>query len=245
MELVIDTNNPSIEAINFAWSLVNNDLWGEVEIVSAPVLIIDNTTCKTILDSWWSTWNGFYFIDIDWIWWNPGFSAYCDMTTDWWWWTRIIKDNTTNLSDLSDFWDTFDISSTFYSDWAYGIWWGTNDDTRKRYIVNIPYTDVKVKFTWFYNIPSWWEGFLSIDNETPGVGPYYILILSDAWTASGYWQSLMIWSSTYTYYKTPNNEINRTEIINVWTSSILDVAMMWRSPSFAYTKRYIWELWLK
>lgn len=48
-------------------------------------------SCKEILNSWWSKWNGTYRIKV----WSNSFQVYCDMTTDGWWWTLIAKSCTT------------------------------------------------------------------------------------------------------------------------------------------------------
>ncbi len=62
------------------------------------------SSCKSILDSWWSNWNWTYTIDPEdnWTW----YEVYCDMTTDWWGWTlitNVIEDDTPEelLSSLS------------------------------------------------------------------------------------------------------------------------------------------------
>ena len=49
------------------------------------------TSCKDILNKWWS--NG------DWVYWiktdsSAAYQVYCDMTTDWWGWTLIWQTNT-------------------------------------------------------------------------------------------------------------------------------------------------------
>ena len=45
-------------------------------------------SCKDILDKWWNTWDGLYWIKPTWS--SSAFEAYCDMTTDDWGWTLAV-----------------------------------------------------------------------------------------------------------------------------------------------------------
>lgn len=50
--------------------------------------IIPFTTCKKIIETWWSFWNGIYNINPTGL--NP-FEVYCDMEMDGWWWTLVWR----------------------------------------------------------------------------------------------------------------------------------------------------------
>lgn len=197
-------------------------------------------SCKTILDNNMSTWNGVYTIDPEnnWTW----FEVYCDMTTDWWGWTRIIKDYNTTISDLSFFGNTNNISSTFYSDVNYWIGWWTNDDIEKYLNININYSNIKIKFSWFYDTPSEWLWKLTIKNENDE--NTNILYFTDSWTNKDTGQTLSINNNTI-YSQSTINEENRKEIINYENSSLISIWMKWHTSEYSYTKRYIWELWVK
>ena len=80
--------------------------------------IIPFTTCKKILETGWSYWNGPYNVNPTGL--NP-FTVYCDMTVDNGWWTLVGRShelwNNFNFWWLTNKWSIFDDSSE-YSLWS-------------------------------------------------------------------------------------------------------------------------------
>ncbi len=79
--------------------------------------------CKEILDSWASTWSGFYMVDSDGVWWSSSYEVYCDMSTSSWGRTRIGDNNLTRW----DFQNWFNVEN-----------WTEVTYNRENTIVSIP-----------------------------------------------------------------------------------------------------------
>ncbi len=79
--------------------------------------IIPFTTCKKILQTWWSFGDGIYNINPTGL--NP-FTVYCDMTMDWWGWTLVWRSHTTG-SDF-DFWWLSSKGSVYDDSSEYSLW---------------------------------------------------------------------------------------------------------------------------
>ncbi len=92
------------------------------------------TSCKDILDNWWSIWNAVYRIN---AWWSA-IQMYCDMTTDWWGWTLLVNLNTSDTTtrkwsdwfwtDSNNYWNIGDIYSVDYKNslWLDNVKIGNN-----------------------------------------------------------------------------------------------------------------------
>lgn len=239
---IASTLNLSTNTIQAGWTtLINNYLWGKIETQESNIsnwINIEN--CKTILDTWWSIWDGNYSIDPNSD--SNTIDVYCDMTD--WGWTRIIDGFTnTSITRLDEFWDTSAIASSFWWNISNGIsWWITNYNYT-RFNMDFQYESVKVVHNGLYNSPSGGLGFMLLDNEAVNSDSKLILSSADAWTNSGQWQSLYVGENTI-LNQSQTQIINREDIIDYWPSTQLSIWMT-GYPGYWYTRRYIKELWLK
>ena len=151
-------------------------------------------------------------------------------------WTEIIHDSNTNLTYLSHFGSTSNISSTFYNDTNYGIGWGANDNIAKVFSININYTKLIIQYTGFYNIPSGGLGILILsDNHNS------FFTFNDSWSDDNTGQSLNI-NNTSIFDQYKMNVTNRKDTIIINNSTQLNISMAGYINSFPYTKRYIYNL---
>ena len=226
-------------------SLSGNILASDIEAnFQEAKRIVDNKihfkSCNDILQKGYSTGNGEYTIDFDGTGGSPEKTILCDMTTDEGGWMVIIDSPSTDLSYLSKFGSTADISSTFYSNASYGIGWGTNDDDPKILNMDIPYTKIKVTHSGFYNSPSGGLGTMYIKDENGN----NLLVSQDAWTSSSEGQILQVNGITI-FNRQTTNISNRVDTITRSLSSQLNIHMFGYTSSYAYTYRYIKRLLVK
>jgi len=104
-------------------------------------------SCQDILDKWWSTWDGNYWIISGW----NTFQVYCDMTTDWWGWTRTVY----YKKDSVIIWNAWDDNySDITNQNAYGI-------NMKQFSSTTMWTDLEMifKIDWVAR----WKAYKNID----------------------------------------------------------------------------------
>ena len=214
-----------------------NHNFSEVERIINDKLYL--SSCLELLNSGVTT-SGNYTIDPD------GFSGpqnpmtvFCDMTTNGGGWTVIIEDPSTNLAYLSQFGDTSEISSTFYTNSTYGIGWGTNDNIYKNYTINFNYNQVYITYTGYYAELSNALGFMSISTDLKN-----IVQLSDAWVNWQNGQTLIVNGTTiFSQSRTPI--VNRTDQIPTSNSSSLTVGMKGYTSAYNYSRRWIKRLMIR
>jgi hypothetical protein len=132
------------------------------------------SSCKDILDNWWSIWDGVYWIQ---IWWNTQ-EVICDMTTDGWWYMLIttLTNATTNISGSVvpwNKWSGFASTTNFYSmklDWFnHGVnWWSF---MIKEWLGKWVSTDVSELYNW-YN----WK-----NTKNTGTSDWHMLMWKASW----------------------------------------------------------------
>lgn len=197
------------------------------------------TSCLEILNSGVTT-SANYTIDPD------GFSGpqnpmtvFCDMTTNGGGWTVIIEDPSTDLAYLSQFGDTSEINSTFYTNSTYGIGWGTNDNSYKELKIDLNYDEVYVTYTGFYaELPSA-LGFMIITSNLKS-----LVNLTDAWASWQNGQTLSVNGSTiFNQSRTP--VVNRTDQIPASNSSSLRIEMKGFTSAYSYSRRWIKRLMIR
>ena len=145
--------------------------------VSNTSQVTDNSSCLTILNTWWSTGSGTYTIDPDWVGWDEPYNVYCDMSLDGWWWTLILAydwltnptttfawDNTPPTLTTQWYFNSSAISSTqFRLTWYYQ--WDPNASHISRIHDNSGWTNVvpwlksKTNFLQWYS--TWYDGTYS------------------------------------------------------------------------------------
>lgn len=187
--------------------------------------------------------DGLYAIDPDQL--GSEFDVYADMTNDGGGWMRVINGPSTSLSEMAVFGNTTDISATYYSDASYGVGWGTTDasgtnwaNTFPRYTIdNVDFTEMRVIFTGFYNIPAGGIGKLYF------FGDGFVTYLSDSWGASGNGQTYVL-NNVAQFTKLPIDVVNESAILIGHTRGS-EIGMTGFTNAYAYTKRYINELWLR
>ncbi len=81
------------------------------------VWIIPYTTCKKILETWWSFGNGIYNINPSWL--SP-FEVYCNMEIDGGWWTLVARSS--NNSSPNNFWWLSKTWTVRDNNAAYSLW---------------------------------------------------------------------------------------------------------------------------
>jgi len=180
------------------------------------------------------TGTGTYRIDIDGTGSATPFDAYCDMTTSGGGWTRIINGSGTTVAELGKFGTTSSISSTYDTSSA-GVSWGSNNDTYRAYILNIPFSSYKITYSGTY---TGGMGWMRTGSSTGGGGG---VELSDAWNANSGGQSLQVNNSTI-FDQAQTNVSDRTDTIN---SQHRYISMKGYTSSYTYNPRWIKYLWVK
>lgn len=180
------------------------------------------------------TGTGTYRIDIDGTGGAAAFDAYCDMTTGGGGWTRIINGSGTTVAELAKFGSTSQISGTFGSATA-GIKWGTNDNSYKSYILNIPFSSYKITYSGTYTGGMGWLTVGTAAGSGDGIGLY------DAWNANSGGQSLYV-NGSAVFDESQTNVSDRTDTIN---RNDRYVGMKGYTSSYTYNPRYIKYLWVK
>lgn len=196
-------------------------------------------SCEDILNKGYSEGSKEYTIDLDGLGVKEPINILCDMTTDGGGWMVIVENPSTDINYLSRFGDTSEINSTFYSNPNYGINWGTNNNSMKNYIIDIPYSKFKITYSGFYASPSGGLGYMNLIDSS-GV---YKLISTDAWTSDSVGQSLTV-NGNNIFTKSQQNIIDRVDTVNS-SSNSLRIQMSGYTSAYGYTRRYIRRLLLK
>jgi len=92
--------------------------WKEDDLI----WIIPFTTCKKILETGWTYWNGIYNINPSWL--NP-FEVYCDMERDGWWWTLVARSVENAIG--WNFWWLIKNGNLRDNNIPYSLWFSTVD----------------------------------------------------------------------------------------------------------------------
>ena len=187
---------------------------------------------------------------------TPSVSVFCDMASGGW--TRIIKDSTTTVDDLSSFGDTSEISSTFYSDPTMGIGWGeavvtggANADCRftSKFVMSKlwDYQEIKFEVSAEYKLlssPDNSYGYLYISNNLSDNSTAFAEFI-DAWTSDLLGANQIKVNGTIIRNETSSSSDLIGYPFNITVSgNKLQLCMGGEDPG-AYNKRYIKSMWIK
>jgi hypothetical protein len=91
------------------------------------------------------------------------------MSTDGGGWMYMVTGISTDFGYMSQFGDTSSIESTYYTEEAFGVGWGTNSGNDTVFqSFNIPFSEVKCKISGEYDNPTEGTGYLSFYTSSSG-----------------------------------------------------------------------------
>lgn len=205
ISLDIDLLDPSKEVLAYASTYTDNYFKYKNSDESETKQKIVNSSCKTILESWYSTWDWIYSIDIDWIWWEVPFNVYCDMTTDWWWWTLLFR--WINPSSAFKASEVCWLTSNFKS--------STNDINNypvfKSGIANFWTECLYINNNTTWNNTFWWVRWNKWAHENSPLNVWFQGFSSVKWTSHTFWMQSNWWnhnswgSSWFWFWERPKN----------------------------------------
>lgn len=155
-------------------------------------------------------------------------------------WIKIIDGVGTTISQMSNFGDTSQLTTTFSSDATYGITWGTTDNIYKTFIIdpNISFTEMYIQYSGNYSVPSGGLGWLQVRNDDATA---HSLSFYDAHTNNSSGQYLYI-NNVAVFTASQTVVVDREDIL---TSSYRNVSMKGYTSAYPYTRRYIKNLWIR
>jgi hypothetical protein len=186
--------------------------------------------------------NGTYWLDPDGGEHGDAFKAYCDITGGGW--ARLIGPTTT-AAELAALPVTSNTVTDFINDATYGVSWGTFTSVSTwgsmpyQLTLDLPYGELKVTHSGSYNSPAGGLGVLYLNNQSMS-----LLVSSDGHTDGGSGQTLTI-KGVNVFALAAIDLVNRTDVIAAAGSTTLQIAMNAYTSGYAYTRRYIRELWFR
>ncbi|GAB5389644.1 MAG: hypothetical protein Alpg2KO_26120 [Alphaproteobacteria bacterium] len=192
------------------------------------------------------TGSGIYLIDPDGAGGSAAFQAECEMSFDGGGWTKINHGTDTVLGDLTKFPTSLNNISSFTVSGSYGVSWGgfvtssqwSQIDTQA-IVFDVSYDELYTQVTGFYDVPSGGLGNLEMRNQSSTM-----LLLRDSHTDAPQGQSYAIRNLTIFSGQTTNVVDDIRQPLDAGSTE-LRVRMHAFTSSFAYTRRYIRELWYR